>query len=111
MDPATEEAARGLGSSWWLVLRRVVLPAAKPGIVAGAVLAAITAVGEFVASTVLYTHSDRPISVEIYAQFRTGTFGTAAAYSLLLILLVLIITLLARWGENRVDPGSSTLAG
>ncbi len=111
MDPSTEEAARGLGSPWWLILRRVVLPAAKPGIVAGAVLAAITAIGEFVASTVLYTHSNRPISVEIYAQFRTGTFGTAAAYSLLLILLVLVITLLARWGENRVDPGSSTLAG
>ena len=55
--------------------------------------------------------SNRPISVEIYAQFRTGTFGTAAAYSLLLILLVLIITLLARWGENRVDAESSTLAG
>jgi len=111
MDPSTEEAARGLGSPWWLTVKRVVLPAAKPGIVAGAVLAAITAVGEFVASTVLYSHSNRPISVEIYAQFRTGTFGTAAAYSLLLILLVLIITLLARWGENRVDPESSTLAG
>jgi iron(III) transport system permease protein len=111
MDPSTEEAARGLGAVPWLTIKRVVLPAAKPGIVAGAVLAAITAVGEFVASTVLYSHSNRPISVEIYAQFRTGTFGTAAAYSLLLILLVLAITLLARWGENRVDPETSTLAG
>jgi len=111
MDPSTEEAARGLGSPWWLTVKRVVLPAAKPGIVAGAVLAAITAVGEFVASTVLYSHSNRPISVGIDAQFRTGTFGAAAAYSLLLILLVFIITLLARWGENRVDAESSTLAG
>ena len=111
MDPSPEDAARGLGASWWLTLRRVVLPAARPGLVAGAMLAAITAVGEFVASVVLYTHSNRPISVEIFAQFRSGTFGTAAAYSVLLILLVLIITLLARWGENRVDAESSTLAG
>ena len=92
-------------------MRRVVLPAARPGLVAGAMLAAITAVGEFVASIVLYTHANRPISMEILAQLRTLSFGTAAAYSVLLILLVLAITLLARWGENRVDPGSVDTRG
>jgi iron(III) transport system permease protein len=102
MDPSLEDAARGLGASWWLAMRRVVLPAARPGLVAGAMLAAITAVGEFVASVVLYTHANRPISMEILAQLRNLSFGTAAAYSVLLILLVLIITLGARLGEERL---------
>src|SRR5688500_19569772 len=53
MDPSLEDAARGLGASWWLTMRRVVLPAARPGLVAGALLAAVTAVGEVVASVVL----------------------------------------------------------
>lgn len=103
MDPSLEDAARGLGASWLLAMRRVVLPAARPGLVAGTMLAAIAAVGEFVASVVLYTHANRPISIEILAQLRALSFGTAAAYSVLLIGLVLAITLGARLAEGRVE--------
>jgi iron(III) transport system permease protein len=102
MDPTIEDAARGLGASWWLSMRRVVLPAARPGLVAGAMLASVAAVGEFVASIVLFTHSDRPISMEILSQLRGLSFGTAAAYSVLLIVLVLAITTGARWAESRM---------
>jgi iron(III) transport system permease protein len=102
LDPALEDAARGLGASWWLTMRKVVLPAARPGLVAGALLAAVTAVGEFVAGVVLYTHSNRPISMEILAQLRALAFGTASAYSVLLILLVLLMTIVARGFEERM---------
>ena len=102
MDPSLEDAARGLGASWWLTMRRVVLPAARPGLVAGALLAAVTAVGEFVASVVLYTHANRPISIEILSQLRALAFGTAASYSVLLIVLVLLMTLTARTLEERI---------
>jgi iron(III) transport system permease protein len=103
MDPSLEPAARGLGASWWMAVRRVVLPAARPGIVAGALLACVTAVGEFVASIVLYTHGNRPISIEILAQLRSYAFGTASAYSTLLIGLVLIMALAARVAESRMQ--------
>jgi iron(III) transport system permease protein len=105
MDPSLEDAARGLGGSWWLVMRRVLLPAARPGLVAGALLAAITAVGEFVASVVLYTHANRPISIEILAQIRDFAFGTAAAFSVLLIGIVLAFTFIARFigAQGRVE--------
>jgi iron(III) transport system permease protein len=102
MDPTLEDAARGLGAPWWLALWRIVLPAARPGLIAGAMLAAVTAVGEFVASVVLYTHANRPISIEILAQLRDLSFGTAAAYSVLLIALTLLITVSARWTEGRM---------
>ena len=102
MDASLEDAARGLGASWLMTMRRVILPAARPGLVAGGLLAAVTAVGEFVASVVLYTHSNRPISMEILAQLRALAFGTAAAYSVLLILLVLLMTLAARSFEERL---------
>jgi iron(III) transport system permease protein len=101
MDPSLEDAARGLGASWWLAMRRVVLPAARPGLAAGAMLALVTALGEFVASVVLYTHANRPISMEILAQLRSFAFGTAAAYSVLLILIVLAVTLGGRVIERR----------
>jgi iron(III) transport system permease protein len=101
MDPTLEDAARGLGASWWLMMRRIVLPAARPGLIAGALLGAVTAVGDFVTSIVLYTHANRPISLEILAQLRALAFGTAAGYSVLLIILVALITFAARALEEQ----------
>ena len=46
-DVRFEEAARTLGASRWYVFRRVTLPAIRPGLVAGAVLAWARALGEF----------------------------------------------------------------
>jgi iron(III) transport system permease protein len=92
-------------------MRRVILPAARPGLVAGAMLAAITAVGEFVASVVLFTHANRPISMEILGQLRNFAFGTAAAYSVLLIALVLAITVGARYAEGRLVRGEAVPMG
>ena len=111
MDPSLEDAARGLGASWWLTLRRVILPAARPGLVAGTMLAAVAAVGEFVASVVLWTYSNRPISIEILQQVRDLSFGTAAAYSVLLIALVLLITIVARFAEGRLARAEAPVSG
>ena len=111
MDPTLEDAARGLGAGWWLTMRRVILPAARPGLVAGTMLAAVAAVGEFVASVVLWTHASRPISVEILQQVRDLSFGTAAAYSVLLILLVLVITIVARFAEGRLARAEAPVGG
>jgi iron(III) transport system permease protein len=72
--------------------------------VAGATLAVITGVGEFVASVILYTHRNRPMSVEILAQLRALSLGGAAAYSVLMIGVVLLVTLAARLlGEGPRD--------
>ena len=47
LDPRYEEAARTLGRIRWYVFRRVTLPAIRPALVAGAVLAWARALGEF----------------------------------------------------------------
>ena len=47
LDTRLEDAARTLGASRWYVFRRVTLPAIRPGLVAGAVLAWARALGEF----------------------------------------------------------------
>ena len=47
LDRRFEEAARTLGGSRWYVFRRVTLPAVRPALVAGSVLAWARALGEF----------------------------------------------------------------
>ena len=89
LDNSLEESARNLGASWFYAFRRVVIPMVMPGIFAGTLLAFVTAIGEFVSSILLYIPTNKPISVEIYSQLdRLSNFGTASAYSVLLIVLV-----------------------
>lgn len=90
-DPSLEESARNLGASWWFSFRKVLLPLIAPGVVSGALLAFVLAMGEFVSSILLYNYSNRPISVEIISQLRIFNLGSAAAYSVFLILLIGVV--------------------
>ena len=96
-DDRLGEASADLGASGWTTFRRVVLPAIGPGVVAGALLTFVTALGEFVASVMLYVYANRPISVEVFAQLRIFEFGQAAAYSVFLMALVVMAVGVSRW--------------
>ena len=85
LDPALEEAAASLGAGRWRRLARVTLPLLRPALAAGAGLAFITALGDFIVSIVLYTFETRPISMEILSNLRLQDLGTAAAYGVLLM--------------------------
>ena len=76
------------------------LPVLRPALVAGALLAFLTAFGDFVVSIVLYTFETRPISVEILARLRLQETGVAAAYGVLLTVLSALVFLV--WGRERV---------
>jgi iron(III) transport system permease protein len=96
LDPAIEEAATTLGASQWRTFWSVIFPAIRPALFSGVLLAGIMAVGEFVASILLYAYGSRPVSVEIFSQLRMFNIGHAAAYSVVLLVLVL--------GMIAVDP-------
>ncbi|QDX95283.1 iron ABC transporter permease [Brevibacillus laterosporus] len=95
-DHSVEEAARNLGASWWYSFRRVVFPMALSGILAGTLLAFVQGIGEFVASILLFTTSTTPISVEIFQRMYSFEFGTACAYGVLQIVLIIIVLFLSK---------------
>lgn len=100
LDPALEEAAASLGAGPWRTLRRVVLPLVRPAIAAGAALAFITALGDFIVSIVLYTYDTRPISIEILSSLRLQELGVAGVYGVLLTLAGGAAFVL--WGRREV---------
>ncbi|MQA89953.1 MAG: ABC transporter permease subunit [Gemmatimonas sp.] len=104
-DPALEEASASLGASWTTTMRRVALPLVLPGLAAGALLAFVTALGEFVASILLYTQRTRPISIAILSQLREFDFGGAAAYGVFLIALMALVFMLG-YGKVSGTPGT-----
>jgi iron(III) transport system permease protein len=104
LDDALLEAGESFGAGPWTRFRRIALPLILPGIVSGALLTVISAIGEFVSSILLYTYSSRPISVEILSQLRTFNFGAAAAYCVMLLLLILVIV----WVSNAIVSKASS---
>jgi len=89
-DPSLEEAASNLGAGSVRRLRRILLPVILPSVVSGALLTFIACMGEFVMSIMLYTVVNRPISVEVFSQLRLFNFGGAAAYSVILLFLIVV---------------------
>jgi iron(III) transport system permease protein len=98
LDPALDEAAASLGASRWRRFRRVDLPLLAPALAAGASLAFITALGDFVVSIVLYTFETRPISIEILSSLRLNEIGVAAAYGV--VLAALSAAVFFAWGRR-----------
>ncbi|MCY9139968.1 ABC transporter permease [Peribacillus frigoritolerans] len=91
LDDSIEEAARNLGAKWFYTFRRVIFPIIMPGVLSGTLLAFIESVGEFPTSVLLYTISNRPISIEIMNQLRMFNMGQAAAYGMIQISLIVIV--------------------
>ena len=102
-----ESTAAALGAGRWTILRRITLPLAAPGIVAGVVLCFARAIGEF-GATALFA-GNRPgvtqtMPLAIYTAFNGAgvSQGTAVALALLLLAAAIIVLLLVRgW---RSDP-------
>lgn len=100
LDPALDDASASLGAGRWRTLRRVTLPLLRPAVAAGATLAFVTALGDFVTSIILYTYDTRPLSLEILSSLRQGDVGVAAAYGVLLMALAALVFALG--SEKRV---------
>ena len=95
LDPALEDAARGLGASRWRSFWTVTLPQLRPAIGAGALLAALYTLSDFGAVSLMRYAA---FTTAIYAQYAGRIDRTpAAVLSVLLILIALVII----WAEQR----------
>ena len=95
IDAALEEAASSLGARWWQRFTRVTLPLVWPGAIAGTMLAFVIALGEYVASVIVFVPTNRPISIAIASELRDFNLGTAAAYGVVLILIIGLVMMVA----------------
>ncbi len=111
------EGALALGATRWQTIWRVVLPYARPGIIAGAFLALGRALGETMAVTMLIGNDRGVISLSPFAKGDSIASVLANVYmeadysllrsvlvelGLLLLVVTVIINTLARWLLHRV---------
>jgi sulfate/thiosulfate transport system permease protein len=104
VDVEAEEAARSLGAGPFTTFRRIILPSLLPAILAGSALAFARAMGEF-GSLVLFAgfiaFKTEVMSGLIFQQIGTGNLTGAAAQSVILLAIALVVLLvfhrLTKW--------------
>jgi sulfate/thiosulfate transport system permease protein len=108
LDREMEEAATSLGAGALTTFRRIILPHLVPALLSGAALAFARAVGEF--GSVVLIAGNLPFrtevaSVFIFGRIESDSVTSAAAVSVLLLALSLVVLLairgLGRFGHTR----------
>ncbi len=102
-----EESAKDLGASEWQVLRDIIVPFMKPGLIAGALLAFTLSLDDFVIT--FFTSGPNTITfpIKIYSMVRFSVTPEVNAASTVLIVITLFLTAFALWVQNRDKPGGS----
>ncbi|GAA4228625.1 spermidine/putrescine transport system permease protein [Sagittula marina] len=106
LDKRLIEASRDLYANRWTTLRHVTLPLASPGIVAGAILVFIPALGAFIAPDLLGGGKKLMLGSLVQLQFsaaRDWPFGSAL--TMVIMSVVLICLLLFAVNQRRNEGG------
>lgn len=102
------EAAADLYAPKWTVLRRIILPAVKPGVIAGCILVFVPSLGAFLAPDLLGGAKTFMIGSLIEEQFKgnAGNWPFGAAASMILLTLVMVILLVYARSQRRAGAGA-----
>ncbi len=111
LDPRFEDAARTLGATRWYTFRRVTLPAIRPALVAGAVLAWARALGEFGATITFAGNFPRTTqTLPLVTYLKLESNGPEAIVTSLLMVAVsfgVLVALRDRWlGAMTASPNA-----
>ena len=102
IDPVIENAARTLGSTEWDLFRRVTLPLARRGILAGVVLGGARALGEFGATLMIAGNipgRTQTLPLAIYDAVEGRRYAEANR----MVLLMTVIALAGLWVVRRLE--------
>lgn len=103
MDKSLLEASQDLGATHWQTLRHVLLPLSMPGFRGGALLVFIPCLGAYLTPDLLGGGKSVMAGNLIQNQFTTARdwpFGAAVSLALMAIVMVLLIILSRRQGED-----------
>jgi spermidine/putrescine transport system permease protein len=101
--PALIEAARDLGADEPGAIRRVLLPIAKPGIVAGALIALALSIDDFVITYFTAGAGASTLPIRIYSMVKRGVTPDINALSTLLLIFTLALIMGALRVQRRAE--------
>lgn len=109
IDPSIEEAAQNLGASALTTFRKVTLPLIAPAFFSGLVFAFVRAMTAISAAIFLVSANWNLMTVQILNQVGSGRLGVAAAFSMVLLVIVLLAMLAIQMLVGRRAESASTV--
>jgi iron(III) transport system permease protein len=109
VGPELEEAAQMSGAGHWQRARRVLLPLVLPGLVAGWVYLAISALRDLASSIVVAGPSTRVVAVRIFEQYESGQMPEMAALAVIELGIVTVLAIAGILALRRLAPRLSRL--
>jgi iron(III) transport system permease protein len=106
-----EEAAQMSGANRWQRARRVLLPLVLPGLLAGWVFLAISAMRDLAASVVVAGPGSRVVAVRIFEQYEGGEMPEMAALAVVELAVVAALAVVAIVALRRLSPRLARLGG
>jgi spermidine/putrescine transport system permease protein len=95
LDKNQIEAARDLGSPWWRIHWRIIIPHTKPGITSGCTMVFMLTAGALAAPQILGGPSSLWFTQIIYQSFnQAGNWARGSAYAIILLATCIIFVLL-----------------
>ena len=106
-DFSLSEAAADLYAGRWTILRRVLIPVVRPGIIAGCILVFIPSLGAFLAPDLLGGAKNFMIGSLIEEQFKgnAGNWPFGAAAAMILLSMVLLALMVYARQQSRQGAG------
>ena len=98
-----EEGAASLGASFWQRFWTVILPNARPGILAGSLMVVTLSIGEFNLTWMLHTPVTKTLPVGLADSYASMRLEVASAYTLIFFVMIipLLLAMQALSRENR----------
>jgi iron(III) transport system permease protein len=90
VDPAVEEASRGLGHGPWATMRRITVPLIRPGLLAGGALVFLTTMKELPATLLLRPTGFETLAVDIWSAANELLYAEAATSALVLLAISVV---------------------
>ncbi len=108
LDPALIDAAADLYAPPWRRFVRIELPLLAPGIFAGALLAFISSLGDFVITYFVSGPGSTTLPVYIFGMIRTGVTPEVNALSAIFLLASIVVIALGFLATRRVTDAAKT---
>ncbi len=104
--PVLEEAAASLGAGFWQRFATIVVPNARGGILAGALMVVTLSMGEFNITWMLHTPLTKTLPVGLADSYASMRLEIGSAYTLVFLVMIVPLLIAMQWLAAR---GTRTL--
>lgn len=108
VHPELEEAASLSGASWLQTFGRVLVPLLLPGLLAAWIYVVAVSFRELSAAIFLAGPNSRMVSMFLYSLWKDGNTTSAAALGIVVLGVLLVLTVGARWLGSRAGIRTTT---